>query len=151
MTSPHERQNGFTLIEMIVVLTVLGLILALVAARGPWTSAALTSKAAANELASALRETRSRAIASNRPVSLTFDLRGRAYRVDDRLVHRLPPGLALSLLTTLGEIRNDANAGIRFDPDGSSSGGRIELAEGRHKLEIGVDWLSGRVKVVDVR
>jgi general secretion pathway protein H len=151
MTLQRERQSGFTLIEMIVVVAVLGFVLALVASRGPGTSAALTSKAAANELASALRETRSRAIVSNRSVSLTFDLRDRAYRVGDRPVHRLPPGLALSLLTTLGEVRSDTNAGIRFEPDGSSSGGRVELADGRHKLEVGVDWLSGRVKVVDVR
>ncbi len=53
------------------------------------------------------------------------------------------------MLTTAGEARKGAAPAIRFDPDGSSTGGRIDLVEGKRKLEIGVDWLTGRVRVID--
>ncbi len=95
MTSRAERQRspaGFTLIEMIVVLVILGLMLGLVMARGPMTSRTLTARAAAGDLAAGLREARARAIGSNRPVSLTLDLRARVYRIDDRPPRPLPPG-----------------------------------------------------------
>jgi general secretion pathway protein H len=55
----------------------------------------------------------------------------------------------LTLKTTTGQVRNENEGGIRFDPDGSSTGGRIELGEGPRKIEIGVDWLTGRVSVVN--
>ncbi len=42
-----------------------------------------------------------------------------------------------------------AQAGIAFLPDGSSSGGRVELADGSRHMQIGVEWLTGRVSVAD--
>jgi general secretion pathway protein H len=42
-----------------------------------------------------------------------------------------------------------AAADIRFLPDGSSTGGRVELKDGRRRMRIGVDWLNGRVSVGD--
>jgi general secretion pathway protein H len=40
-------------------------------------------------------------------------------------------------------------AKILFAPDGSTSGGRIALAQGQSHLLINVDWLTGRVSVTD--
>ena len=50
MKSRH--QDGFTLLEMIIVLVILGLILAMVAGLGPMHSARMDTEAAARELAS---------------------------------------------------------------------------------------------------
>ncbi|HEY4174844.1 MAG TPA: GspH/FimT family pseudopilin, partial [Rhodopila sp.] len=71
-TDPN-RQSGFTLIEMVVVLVVLGLALGLVIARGPMHSATLDARTAARQLAQALRLARSRAIMSDRPVLVRVD------------------------------------------------------------------------------
>lgn len=150
MTSRADKsQAGFTLIEMIVVVAVLGLLLALVAGRGPVTSRALTADGAASEIAAALRDARARAIVENRAVEIRFDLPARLYAVDGGPPQRLPDDFDVNLLTTRNEVANTRNAGIRFEPDGSSSGGHVELVEGQRHVQIGVDWLTGRVTVLD--
>ena len=57
------RSDGFTLIEMLIVLAILGMALGLIVNRGPMRSERLTERDTATTLAEALRETRGRAIA----------------------------------------------------------------------------------------
>ena len=142
--------TGFTLIEVVVTLAILGLALVLVAGYKPPWSSGLGLRGAASELASGLRLARSEAIASNRPVPFDLDVTGHVYRVGAR-AGRLPANLSIELLTITGETRR-ANVGdIRFNPDGSSTGGRISLADGKQRVAVGVDWLTGRVSIADVR
>jgi general secretion pathway protein H len=84
-------------------------------------------------------------------VLFDLDVTGHVYRVGVGAQRRLPANLSVELLTITGENRR-ANAGdIRFNPDGSSTGGRIVLADGTRRTAVGVDWLTGRVSVADVR
>jgi general secretion pathway protein H len=148
---PTVGTAGFTLIEVIVTLAVLGLALVLITGyKAPW-SRGLGLKGTAAELASGLRLARSQAIVRNRPVALDLDLSGHRYRVDDGALRTLPANMAIELLTVAGENRGRSEGEIRFNPDGSSTGGRISLAEGGRKVAVGVDWLTGRVTVADVR
>jgi len=140
---------GFTLIELLVSLAVLGLILSLIVGYKPPWSRGLGLRATAAELAAGLRLARSEAILSNRPVVLDLDLTGHRYRVGTGTPRLLPADLSLELLTISGEALNDREAAIRFNPDGSSTGGRITLADERRRLSVGVDWLTGRVSVAD--
>jgi general secretion pathway protein H len=146
-----HRQSGFTLIEMIVTLAVLGFALALTVGYKPPWSGGLGLKATAAELASGLRLARSEAIVSNRSVALDLDLIGHRYRVGTRAERPLPATLSIELLTIAGERQAPGVGDIRFNPDGSSTGGRIALADGQHRIALGVDWLTGRISVADVR
>ena len=141
------REAGFTLLELLVVLAILGLLTALVAMRGPSVSHGLAVRSAAAEMTAALRETRQHAIAANRPAEFTLDLAHRTFRGGDHPTVQLPSDLGITILTTTGEVRSAKVVGIRFDPDGSSTGGRIELATETRHIRIGVDWLSGKVSV----
>jgi len=147
----QERCAGFTLIEVVVTLAILGLALVLVASYKPPWSSGLALKGTASELASGLRLARSEAIASNRPVRFDLDVTGHVYRVGTGADRRLPANLSIELLTITGENRRASVGDIRFNPDGSSTGGRIILAEGTRRTAVGVDWLTGRVSVADVR
>jgi general secretion pathway protein H len=145
------RCCGFTLIEVIVVLAILGFTLALVTAYKPPWSSGLGVKGTAAELASGLRLARSEAIAHNRSVAFSLDVGGHLYRVGASPERRLPARLTLELLTISGENRGPGIGDIRFHPDGSSTGGRITLADGQRRMAVGVDWLTGRISVADVR
>jgi general secretion pathway protein H len=153
MTSPCEppRCSGFTLIEVIVTLAVLSFALVLVTGFKPPWSSGLGLKGTAAELASGLRLARSEAIVSNRSVAFDLDVIRHRYRVGTGTVRGLPAHLSIELLTIAGEKRNEGIGDIRFNPDGSSTGGRIALADGQQRVAVGVDWLTGRVSVADVR
>jgi general secretion pathway protein H len=142
---------GFSLIELLVVMAIMGLALVLIVGyKAPW-SAGLDLRATAAQLAAGLRLARSQAIAENRPVALALDLAGHRYQIGGAAPLNLPPRLSLALLTVSGERRTATLGDIRFNPDGSSTGGRIELADGARRIAVGVDWLTGRVTVADVR
>lgn len=80
-----------------------------------------------------------------------LDVTGHLYRVGAGAKRRLPDNLSIELLTIIGENRGARAGDIRFNPDGSSTGGRISLADGKQHVAVGVDWLTGRVSVADLR
>lgn len=131
---------------MIVVLAILGLIGGLVLGRGPPRSGALEMRKTAGEVAQTLRLARTRAIAGNRIVDVVFDVRERTMRVGGEQRRGFPAGVEMAVLSMEG-----VGTSILFLPDGSSSGGRVELRSGGREAEVGVDWLTGRVSVGDAR
>jgi general secretion pathway protein H len=148
MTSRCKTGNssaGFTLIELIMVIAILGLMLVLVGVRGTPLSPGLEARAAAQNLAGALRAARAEALAANRPTAIRFDLANRSYRVGAAPAATLSGALSLALLTSRDETVNETLGNIRFYPDGSSSGGRLSVSGGGQTWWIGIDWLSGRV------
>jgi general secretion pathway protein H len=147
-SAPASAPAGFTLVEMIVVLGVLALVMGLSAGLGRAPGGASKMRFAANEIAAALRLARSEAIIDGRKTELSFDLANHSWQRRSGVHHLLPAGVTARLLTTRDEVVDDAVAKIGFWPDGSSSGGRLTLdGEGR-RITLGVDWLTGRVSLV---
>lgn len=151
LTAIRRREAGFTLIEVIVVFAILGLALALIVGYKPPWSSGLGTRAAAGQLASALRLARSEAISRDVPVSVTIDVAAHRYRVGQEPDRQLPSTLTMELLSVAGERRTAVESAIRFNPDGSSTGGRITVGDAVRKVAVGVDWLTGRVSIGDVR
>ncbi len=126
---------GFTLIEILVVLVILGLALSIVAGFVPTGHATRDLASGTDTLANTLRLARARAIARQQPVLFSITAGGHGYAVDG-VAHALPPALTAAM----------AGAPvIRFAADGSSSGGAIRLAAGGQMRSLRVDWLTGRV------
>jgi general secretion pathway protein H len=144
---PHR---GVTLIELLGVLALMaGLTVLVLPQFGTGVSSA-ELKGAARQLASGLRFARSEAMAGRRETFVTLDLEGRRFLVDrDPREHALPKGLEIKLFTAQMDIVNDKTGAIRFYPDGGSNGGRVTLAAGERKYEVDVDWLTGRVAILD--
>jgi general secretion pathway protein H len=142
---------GFTLIEILMTLVVLGFALTLVVGYKPPWSSELGLRGVAAQLAAGLRLARSEAILDNRQIAFDIDLRSHWFQAGGASPRQLPTRLKLELLTIAGE-RSDATIGhIRFNPDGSSSGGRIMVTDGGRTIAVGVDWLNSRVSIADVR
>jgi general secretion pathway protein H len=152
VSGPSGRRTavGFTLIEIMVTLAILGFALVLITGYRPLWSGALSLEGTAAELASGLRLARSEAIADNRPVVFAVDVAAHRYRIGTAPPQPLPSSLAIQLVTVAGEQQGAAVSSIRFNPDGSSTGGRITLAGANRRVAVGVDWLTGRVQVADV-
>jgi general secretion pathway protein H len=146
--STAARAAGFSLVEMIVVLVILGLALALIVTRGPQRSHALEISAAASEVAETLRLARARAIASNRPMRVVVDTTEKTLTTEGGAARALPAAYAMAVQTIAGAA-DERRAVIGFAPDGSSSGGRIALTLGPRRVWIDVDWLTGRVSIAD--
>jgi general secretion pathway protein H len=141
-------RNGFTLLEIIIVLLIVSLIAGVGAARLRASGGEREARTAALELASALRRTRSEAIRRNLDLALLIDVDARSYRVPGRAPRRLDRDLEIQLEAAAEERRDPASAGIRFFADGSATGGSIALrTSGGGRQTVDVDWLSGRVEV----
>ena len=141
------RAGGFSLIEMLVVLVILGLVLALVTRNGQSRSARVELRGTAAQLTETLRLAQARAITGNRVSVVALDAAQHGVRIDGDAPRPLPPRLA-AVIRAPGGLRGGGE--IRFGPDGGSSGGQIELADGPLRMRIDVDWLTGRIAVARV-
>lgn len=142
--------RGFTLVELIVVLAIAGLMLAVTP---PLITAAMPGvelKAAARRTAGALRQTREIAIARGEDLAWRLDLDAGKYRIPQ--VNRtgsLPSGIEIELIAAQDEMQSERVGGIRFYPDGTSTGGRVILKRDQRGYQVGVNWLTGRIRIAD--
>ena len=145
-----RRHNGFTLLELLVVLFIMVLGFSIIGINLSSGDGSAAIKVAAKDMISALRYTRGQALMSHQEAVMTLDLAENSYTVSDRdkqyLIHK---GIALSVVTAQSELHGDGLANIRFYPDGSSTGGRITLEQGKSASEININWLTGHIKLDD--
>ena len=132
MPSPTDREAGFTLLELLVVVLIAGLVLGMLATGARGGDPRLALEAAAQRLGDALATARSEAILHDRPVRVVI------------AGERLPAGVRESFS---GPEKNS----IVFQGDGSASGGVITLAGRGGQAAVTVDWLTGRIRVVQDR
>ena len=145
--------SGFTLLELLVVITVIGLaMLAAPRLGGAWANGA-KDRAAVQELGSALSRARFMAVAMRSPVEIQFDLKNRTWRTNPAGQQGQHPDAGISVLGIDGAATRDAStAAIRFYADGGSSGGTVVLdipGNRQTQTRIAADWLSGRIEIRD--
>ncbi|MBV8536358.1 MAG: type II secretion system protein GspH, partial [Alphaproteobacteria bacterium] len=137
--------------ELLVVLAIMGLAAAFVVGRGTPGQGGVSARVGAGALAATLREGRARAIAQNRPIDVLIDVVHRRFGIAPVLDRALPASIGLTLITDRGDVLEQGVGRIAFHPDGSSTGGRIDVAAAARRISVGVDWLSGRVSVAERR
>lgn len=144
-----RSHNGFSLLELLVVLVILGFIVVLIPPRLSGVMTSVKAKTAAREMVSALRQTRSTAIGSQKEQVFKLDLENKSYVIDRKKTKKLPDKLQISLYTARSEKFSEHVGAIRFFPDGSSTGGRIKLSMGKQQLFININWLTGKVALLE--
>lgn len=136
---------GFSLLEMLVVLVIVGLAVAIAASHGPARSPGLEARGVVAAVSEALRGARGRAIAGNRPVLVAVNGERRRIAVEGGPIIEMPAGLDLEAAVGADKGETKQLVGVRFAPDGSSTGATILLVDGDRRIPIVVDWLTGRV------
>ena len=145
-----SRVRGFSMLELLVVLAIMALVTAAVMPMLGKGVSTTELKSAARSLASGLRLARSEAVSQHRQTFLVLDVAGRRFKVDqDPKQYALPRDVELKLFTAQKDLVDESVGSIRFFPDGGSNGGRITVASGERKYEVDVDWLTGRIAILE--
>ena len=148
--TPARREHGVTLLELIIVISLMAILTAVVIPMFGGGVSTTELRGSARQIAAGLRMARSEALAQRRETFLVLDVAGKRFKVDqDPREHKLPSGIDLNLFTAQNDLVDATTGAIRFFPDGGSNGGRITLAAGERKFEVDVDWLTGRVAILD--
>ena len=150
MNAPARLTRGVTLLELIIVISLMAILTAVVIPMFGGGVSTTELRSAARQIAAGLRTARSEALAQRRETFLVLDVAGKRFKVDqDPREHKLPSGIDLKLFTAQNDLVDATTGAIRFFPDGGSNGGRITLAAGTRKYEVDVDWLTGRIAILD--
>lgn len=142
-SASREREAGFTVIEIIVVLALLALAYALVAPSVAGLLGRPRFDDAVRQLIISLREARATAITTSRDTHFAVASDRRSWRAG-KYVGTVAEGVSLSLKAPVGVVGATPSE-IVFFPDGSSTGGRFVLTSGRRARVVVVDWVSGRI------
>ena len=147
MTPRQSRtgERGFTLLELLVTMTIAGLLVSVVAPRLLDTAAHARLRTAAERIAIILREARATSRRTAQPNSVIVDPAGKGY-ISAGQEFLLPSGEAVSFKPYLAR-RDAAMNALTFMPDGSSSGGTVIFTHGTDSVHVDVDWLSGRISI----
>jgi general secretion pathway protein H len=149
-TAPVRLARGVTLLELLIVLMLMALVAAIALSTFGGGVSTTELRGSARQLAAGLRTARSEALAQRRETFLLLDVAGKRFKVDqDPREHNLPGGVELKLFTAQNDLVDATTGSIRFFPDGGSNGGRITVASGTRKYEVDIDWLTGRVAILD--
>lgn len=139
----NRRTQGFTLVELMVVLVIIALVMSLVATSLSRSVSAAESRVAARKLVASLRYTRTRAMVGKSEQVFLVNTEQRSYQAPGRKLVTLPKGVELTISTARSELTSEEVAGIRFFPDGGSTGGHIELLVNGREYRVDVAWLTG--------
>lgn len=109
------------------------------------TKASMTARS----VAAAMRYTRAQALRTREAQVLEVDLEARTVTAPFRDAIEVPEPLEIKLVTATQEVSSRKRGGIRFYPDGGSTGGKLTLLVEGRTWEIAVSWLTGEITVND--
>lgn len=143
----RRQVGGFTLVEIMVVMVIIAMVLGLVGTSMSRSISGAEARAASRNLVASLRYTRARAIIDKQEQVFQVDTENRSYQAPDRKQVNLPEGVDVTITTARSEFTSQTVSGIRFFPDGGSTGGHIELLVNKREYRVNVAWLTGESKL----
>ena len=150
-SGPVRRASGFTLVELMVVLAIVGVAGAVVALSLQPGEASLHRQA--DGFALHLQRAREEAILGGRGVRVVADAAGYAFHVREGREWHAPTAPALAPRGWQGDVAprlapREPQAAFVFDPTGAAEPRTLVLALGAHAVAVAVD-AGGRVRVDD--
>lgn len=147
MVKTTRTSGGFTLVELMVVMVIAALALALVGTSISRNISGAEMRTAAGKVAASLRYTRTQAILTKSEQVFLVDTEALTYQAADRKAVELPKGMMVELNTARTELTSETAGGIRFYPDGGSTGGNVRLDANGRIYRVNVGWLTGEASI----
>ncbi len=142
------RNEGFTLIEMMLVLVILGMVYALAPPLFHKAFPALKLKAVTRDLVQEIRYVQQSAITTGQSTAMRFELSDDRYQsaqINTGALRQLPEGI--HFFRPPG-APSQQTLELHFYPDGSASGGEIRIEAGARGYTVQVDWLTSQVEIL---
>ncbi len=147
LPAPTRPVGGFSLMEVMLVMVLAAMLFAAVGVSVSRSVSGAEIRNAAREVVAGLRQTRTLAIVHRSEQVFHVDARNRVWTVPGRDSVTLPDGLEITLDTARSELTGEEAGGIRFYPDGASTGGTVTLHIDGRAWEITVAWLTGEISI----
>jgi general secretion pathway protein H len=168
---PREKngtEKGFTLLELLVVMAIVGVMAALVTPSIGHSLGNLQLRTVTREVSASLRYARSLAVSEKQRVVVFFDedrrkmvlARENELLTEEgtptetqgpgrRKIYQLPGEIRLEEVVVGGEERNSGPFHFLFFANGSSTGGEFVLTNGKGRHRVSIDFITGIVRVGD--
>jgi general secretion pathway protein H len=142
--APRCSQGGFTLIELMIAISIAAVVMALSAPVMQRLYQSSQNSSAVNDVVTLLSSARYQAIRRGGQADVVINPETREISLGPN-VRPLPKDLHMEVLGSRQLNREGAGV-IRFYPDGGSSGGYVNLTFSNNSaVQVQVDWLLGRV------
>jgi general secretion pathway protein H len=141
------RCGGFSLLEVLLVMVLVAATGALAAGVVGGGFARMELRGNARDIATELRFTRARALATGMPQTFSIDPAAHAWQGADGRSGAVPDSLRIRFVGAREVQPAEGVGAIMFFGDGASTGGRVRLSRDRAGFDIDVAWLTGEVSV----
>jgi general secretion pathway protein H len=145
MTRNMHGQSGYTLVEMLVVLVLMGMATAISLPYATSSGQAQKLDATASQLAALFRQAQTLAYVTNKDVKVSLERDSHKWLVNGSSPQlQLDQSISVIAMTIEGQI-SEKEISYRFFPAGGSSGGRVVLEAKKNKAVVDLNWLTGAV------
>lgn len=137
-----NTESGFSLMELMVALTILALAMTVVSMGLTRRSPGFELRRAAADVTALMREARASAREQNRAIEVVFRADERRFETSGGRSVDVSGQIRASLVSSAAA----GQPGVIFLPDGSSTGGQVTLEVSGVAERIEVDWLTSRIE-----
>jgi general secretion pathway protein H len=138
-----DASAGFTVLELLATIAIIGLAIAIAMPYWPGRSSKLALQTTSRAMLAALRLTRASAIARGADLAVAIDTDRRTFESPVVPMQSIPSDISILLTVAEPERTGRGGGAFRFFPDGSSTGGSVLFRLESSEQTVCVNWLTG--------